>query len=788
MCSQTLIEDLNEMENYLVEAFSSTMSTDVTNSSLQTQSSGARARQAPGSITPQNSSKTPNSSQKQKQGVNNRYTLLKDIGLDQDNGSLPISPVIKNLFSNNKNKSVRSTVADLENMERKINFLPEESLVRTGKVVYIVEKVHSRASVGRIKPVTDKKWPNTAFFSPNDSRLPRILVDLSYCPEGFSQRPEDFENTLFIARITNWERNMPFAQGCLARSLGEAGEIEPETEGMLIEYELDFGDFSDDVLACLPKELPWKIPAKEFKYRRDLRKECIFTIDPATARDLDDALSCRPLEPGFYEVGVHIADVSFFVKPDTSLDAVAAHRCTSVYLVQKVIPMLPRLLCEELCSLNAGEDRLCFSVIWKMTENGEIVDEWFGRTVINSCVKLSYEHAQGFIAEPNREWTAEELPPITGGFTIDTIRKTVLDLNRIAVIMRKRRFDGGALRLDQVKLQFSLNKETGMPDGWYVYEQRDSNRLVEEFMLLANMATAHRIKTAFPKFAVLRRHPEPKSRMLESVISICESLGVTIDGSSAGALQRSLYTESGSGEDAQARLLVLTSLCSRPMKNALYFCTGVLENEEEYAHYALNVPLYTHFTSPIRRYPDIMVHRLLAATLGYSEQTLTDATAVEQQCLLCNKRKTSAKRVSEMSAELFFGIFLKHCGTMDAKGMVMSVLDKSFDVLILSLGIIKRAYCEKMPLQSFKASKVSKRPQLELVWKADEQHPAEIVQEVTLFTPVSCRLVAGDDALRWSVSRAVSESTIIQSVEFYGEVVMHETSISGHFSVKLLSK
>ena len=759
MCSQTLIEDLNGMENYLVEAFNSSRllegsTANAMNSSQQTPSSGAKTRQTRGgSGTPQNSSKTPNSSQKQKQASVNRYTLLKDIGVDQSNGSVPISPVIKNLFSNNGNRSLHSAVADLENMERKINILPQESLVRTGKVVYIVEKGHSRASVGRIKPVTDKKWPNTAFFSPNDSRLPRILVDLkSYSPEGFSQRPEDFENTLFIARITNWERNLPFAQGCLARSLGEAGEIEPETEGMLIENDLDFSDFSDDVLACLPHELPWTIPEKEFEYRRDLRKECIFTIDPTTARDLDDALSCRPLEPGFFEVGVHIADVSFFVKPETSLDGVAAHRCTSVYLVQKVIPMLPHLLCEELCSLNAGKDRLCFSVIWRMTENGEIADEWFGRTVINSCVKLSYEHAQGFIEDPNREWTAEELPPITGGFTIDTIRKTVLNLNRLAVILRKRRFDGGALRLDQVKLQFRLNKETGLPDGWYVYEQRDSNRLVEEFMLLANMATAHRIKTSFPKFAVLRRHPQPQSRLLEGVIEVCESLGVTIDASSAGALQRSLYSEAGSDEDAQGRLLVLTSLCSRPMKNALYFCTGALECEDEYAHYALNVPLYTHFTSPIRRYPDIMVHRLLAATLGYSEQMLTDVQMVEQQCTLCNKRKKSAKSVSDMSAELFFGIFLKQCGTLDAKGMVMSVLDKSFDVLILSLGIVKRAYCEKLPLQSFKPSKVAKRPQLELVWKADENHPTEIVQEVTIFTPVCCRLVAGDEALKWHVS------------------------------------
>lgn len=683
---------------------------------------------------------TPKSGQKQK---NSKYLCLKDIN----------SPVAKNLFGSGSKAALQSGT-ETSSMESRFKAIPDDCLVRTGKVVYIVEQVHSRACVGRIKPITDTRYAKSAFFSPNDSRVPRMIVSLSECPEEFRKRPEDFENTLFIARITDWKLNLPFAEGRVARSLGEAGEIEPETEGMLAEYDLDFGDFSADVLKCLPGADQWEIPDEEINKRRDLRKECIFTIDPATAKDLDDALSCRVLGPDLFEIGVHIADVSYFVKPDTILDAEAARRTTSVYLVQKVIPMLPHLLCERLCSLSAGQDRLCFSVVWKMNERGEIQDEWFGRTVIRSCVKLSYDHAQGFIQEPDRKWTAEELPPIHDGYEVDVIREVVLNLNRIAVNLRKKRFDGGALRLDQVKLNFTLDEETGLPNGWYVYEQRDSNRLVEEFMLLANMATACRIKTAFPGRAVLRRHPAPQGKLLDGIVSLCKELGVEIDAGSAGALQRSLYGEisaSDNDSESKARLQVLVSLCSKPMQNARYFCTGTLEDEADFAHYALNVPLYTHFTSPIRRYPDIMVHRLLSAALEEAEPPPCRPDIVEKQCDLCNNRKTAAKRVSEMSADLFFAIFLRSCGRLEERGMVMAVLDKAFDVLVLGLGVVKRVYCEKLPLKEFHFSKVRKRPQLDLTWNVDKDHPLEIHQELTIFTAVCCLLVPEMESVRWNL-------------------------------------
>ncbi|XP_029421802.1 DIS3-like exonuclease 2 isoform X3 [Nannospalax galili] len=255
--------------------------------------------------------------------------------------------------------------------------LSEKSLQKSAKVVYILEKKHSRAATGILKLLADKNselFKKYALFSPSDHRVPRIYVPLKDCPQDFVTRPKDYANTLFICRIIDWKEDCNFALGQLAKSLGQAGEIEPETEGILTEYGVDFSDFSSDVLECLPQSLPWTIPPEEFSKRRDLRKDCIFTIDPSTARDLDDALSCRPLTDGTFEVGVHIADVSYFIPEGSYLDKVAAERATSVYLVQKVVPMLPRLLCEELCSLNPMTDKLTFSVIWTLTPEGKEVE------------------------------------------------------------------------------------------------------------------------------------------------------------------------------------------------------------------------------------------------------------------------------------------------------------------------------------------------------------------------------------------------------------------------------
>lgn len=631
--------------------------------------------------------------------------------------------------------------------------LSEKSLQRSAKVVYILEKKHSRAATGVLRPLADKSselFRKYALFSPTDHRVPRVYVPLKDCPQDFVSRPKDYANTLFICRIVDWKEDSNFALGQLAKSLGQAGEIEPETEGILTEYGVDFSDFSSEVLECLPQRLPWTVPPEEFNKRRDLRKDCIFTIDPSTARDLDDALSCRPLADGNFQVGVHIADVSYFVPEGSELDKVAAERATSVYLVQKVVPMLPRLLCEELCSLNPMTDRLTFSVIWTLTPEGKILDEWFGRTIIRSCTKLSYDHAQSMIENPAEKIPETALPPVSPEHSSEEVHRAVLNLHGIAQKLRRQRFADGALRLDQLKLAFTLDQETGMPQGCHVYEYRDSNKLVEEFMLLANMAVAHKIHGAFPDRALLRRHPPPQSKMLSDLVEFCEQMGLSVDVSSAGALNKSLTKTFGDDKYSLARKEVLTNMYSRPMQMALYFCSGMLPDQEQFRHYALNVPLYTHFTSPIRRFPDVIVHRLLAATLGCGGPPDVEPEALQKQAGHCNDRRMAAKRVQELSTNLFFAVLVKECGPLESEAMVMGVLNQAFDVLVLRYGVQKRIYCNALALRSHHFQKVGKKPELTLVWEPEEPEQEPVQQVITVFSLVEVVLQAEAAALKYS--------------------------------------
>jgi DIS3-like exonuclease 2 len=242
---------------------------------------------------------------------------------------------------------------------------------KQARVVNIIEQRNKRLAVGHLKLFSDKN-KDYALFSPNDSRMPRIKVRINDCPPDFYVDPNKYAKTLFIVKLTEIPVNSTYGLGEIYKIVGRDDEIESATEGILIENGVDFEEFPDDIKESLPS-IPWSIPNEEFQYRRDLRNHCIFTIDPEKARDLDDALHCVQLSEDLFEVGVHIADVSHFVRENSLIDKIAVKRTTSVYLVNKVIPMLPRLLCEELCSLNPAEDRLTFSVIWKINKSGDVI-------------------------------------------------------------------------------------------------------------------------------------------------------------------------------------------------------------------------------------------------------------------------------------------------------------------------------------------------------------------------------------------------------------------------------
>jgi DIS3-like exonuclease 2 len=471
----------------------------------------------------------------------------------------------------------------------------------------------------------------------------------------------------------------------------------------------DDDQFTPEVLACLPA-VPWSISQADVAQRRDLRSLRIFSIDPPTARDLDDALSIEELPNGLFRIGVHIADVSHFVTPSTPLDEEAAVRSTSVYLVDRVIPMLPRLLCEELCSLNPGVDRLAFSIIWEMDSTGEIQSTWTGKTIICSCGKLSYPQVQELI-----DGTATpEGAPATGVQLHGTahswadVASDALKLHSVASEMRRKRFEvDGALRLDNVRLYFELDDE-GKAVEYGAYQQKESNRLVEEFMLAANMTAARIISSAFPDRALLRRHVPPNSTKLQELSSTVARLlpnAPVLDVSSAGTLQVSLAAlrESVGREVAE----VVTLMCTKPMQLAQYFCTGdYIDETSAWRHYALAVGHYTHFTSPIRRYPDVLVHRLLQAALdkekddkvgdSSKETSLLEGDKVAEIALHANERKAAAKAAQDGALKLYLASLLLDRPEV-FKGVVIGLGgSRFFDVYIPALGIDVRVHTDRI--------------------------------------------------------------------------------------------
>uniref|UniRef100_A0A0K0D2R9 RNB domain-containing protein n=1 Tax=Angiostrongylus cantonensis TaxID=6313 RepID=A0A0K0D2R9_ANGCA len=605
------------------------------------------------------------------------------------------------------------------------------------KVVGIIEQRKCRLAVGRLYLYSDyeRNWMK---FSPTDSRMPRIMINTSQLTEELCNLVEsDLSETLFTAKILEWTENSVMASGEIQKQLGPAGDITVETESLLITNDVDVREFPEEVMSCLPSvssEFGWKIDEDEITSRRDMRDEIIITIDPETAKDLDDALSIRPCRnidgrgTHGWEVGVHIADVTYFVLENTVLDEWALNRATSVCLVDKVIPMLPRMLC-DLCSLNPGVDRLTFSVVWKMDDEGNIFDEWFGRTVIRSRVKLTYETAQDFIENPEKDFLVTEVPEIFGGATVSQIKEKVgvlylyylevdqyiyfevLQLYAVAKTLRRNRIESGSLELHQAKLYFRLDERTRLPIRLSTSQSRDSDDLVGELMLLANIAVAKRIEKHYGANAFLRAHPPPRSKMLRNVIKTCEKIGFPINGTSSRELSEALASFRQKTALCRSIEQVLSWIFIKAMEPGFYFCGGPLSSPASYHHYSLNVPTllgtvkimpiyssYTNFTSPIRRYPDIIVHRMLAATLGYCEPSKRSAAELKKIAEHCTNKKLIAKRVRVSSNEMYFGLMLQRNGPIEARGVVVNVIDAAFDVLLLEYGMNKRVYVKALRL------------------------------------------------------------------------------------------
>ncbi|KAH7926750.1 RNB-domain-containing protein [Leucogyrophana mollusca] len=535
--------------------------------------------------------------------------------------------------------------------------------------------------------------PKIVWFKPTDKRVPLIAIPTEQAPADFVQNSEAYVNKLFVACIKRHPISSLHPFGTLAEELGPIGDIEVETSALLKDCNFPTEEFTDSVLKCLPPT-PWTVPEREYEVRKDLRQERIFTIDPDSAKDLDDALSVKANDDGTYDIGVHIADVSHFVKPNTALDRDARKRATSVYLVQRAVPMLPPTLSEEGCSLNPGEERLAFSAVFTLTKDGRVTNKWFGKTVIKSAAKLSYTDAQKVI---DGHLLSEV--PVTPEHAASAIEHDIKVLNGLAKQLRARRFQDGALSLSSLRLHFTLD-ENGLPVDCSQYERADANELVEEFMLLTNISVAQRIAVHLPEQALLRRHDTPIERRLNAFAERAKRLGVEVDTSSSGAMMRSFDAI----QNPTARKL-LELLSFKATHRAKYFCAGMLDIAK-YGHYALNLPLYTHFTSPIRRYADILVHRQLESVLqgGAEPKFSMDRDAVAKVAQQCNIKKDSAKLAQEQSTHLYLCVLISDLthryGPVIRQAKVVGVLDAAFDVLVPEFGIEKRVHVDQMPIDN----------------------------------------------------------------------------------------
>ncbi|GBP76798.1 DIS3-like exonuclease 2 [Eumeta japonica] len=556
---------------------------------------------------------------------------------------------------------------------------------KRGKIVYIKETVHTRACIGNLKLMPDKNRQK-ALFVPRDHRIPRLNIPCTSWPDNFYQEAKNYENTLFLAKIIDWT-DVRFAMGTIVCLIGQSGDMQSESKAILAQNDLDITPYGPEVRNLYPR-LDFKIPEEEIKLREDCRKLCVFSIDPFNCRDIDDAVSCRKLENGNYEVGVHISDVTYFLTENTILDEKVAEKATTIYLVEKAYHMLPDELC-VLCSLYPGVDKLTFSIFWEITDDGEVLNHRFAKAVINSCCQLAYEHAQAILE--NDKNAKEVFPELYNGFEYEDVYEVVKTLGKISAIFRKNRFEGGALRIDQPKVLFKLSASTGLPESYWIYENKESHQLIEEFMLLANMTVAHRLHEDYPKLAFLRCHPCPSRYLLRQLASSLEPMGIHLDVSSAGALYSSLIPHVGPNATDKGKAMVLNMLCAKPMTRAKYICADG-KDDEDFHHYALNVPLYTHFTSPIRRYADIMVHRLLGASINYRETPKWEIDKVRWVAAQCNKQKYNAKKAGEMSTELYALKYIELNSPVTTEAVVVDVRDKYIDVIIVAMGLNRRIF------------------------------------------------------------------------------------------------
>ena len=610
--------------------------------------------------------------------INDENEEEKGKGENDDGNSVSLAPIVNALEDK---KASDASIDDVGIEKSSLVAAPPSLTVLKAKVVRIVKRnwrdrgygcaldIESCADLARIqheKANEDKKEDGggrsrRVLCVPNDRKTPKIRINTRHVHQIASQR--------IVVVIDAWLASSPYPDGHFVRALGEIGETEAETAALLLEADVDDRPFAPAVHKCVPP-LPWKVTEEHVAEpnREDLRDLRVCSVDPPGCCDIDDALSAVvvPKSDGVegeeeIEIGVHIADVTTFLKPGTPMDDEALRRGTTTYLVQRRLDMLPKPLTEDICSLRADEERLAFSVFWRVDTVTMLprkdVKPRFTKSIIKSSKALTYQKAQEIIDDEENDKS--------------DLARDLRRLRDVSKALRVKRMEQGALTLASPEVRFELDDETSNPLDVGMYISRETNKMVEEMMLLANIAVAERISESFPSFALLRRHPEPREKMFLPLLETAKLLGLEdkINCTSNKTLAESL--DACVREDDPYFNTLLRLQATRCMSTAKYCSTGSLPRNELY-HYGLASPLYTHFTSPIRRYADVIVHRLLSASLGLISIDEVLISSVGKKIAIddtnrftkeiaetCNARHLAGQQAGRASAELHTLKFFK---------------------------------------------------------------------------------------------------------------------------------
>lgn len=558
--------------------------------------------------------------------------------------------------SNNINKALDGDEVEFYAYRRKHRGKQE------GEITNIIKRAKSDY-VGTIQIQNSKKFA----FVVADSL--KMYTDI-FVPINKIKKAEDGDKVL--VKLTDWPENASSPYGKVTEVLGKPGEHSTEIHSILAEYGLPH-QFPLEVETYVNK-LDTSITEEEIAKRRDMRKDLTFTIDPKDAKDFDDALSFKVLENGLYEIGIHIADVSHYVKPDTVLDDEAYERATSIYLVDRVVPMLPEILSNGACSLRPREEKYTFSAVFKMNDNCEIKDHWFGRTVTYSDARFAYEEAQAII-ETKSSVIPQEVS--LNGETYNTdqsITEAILKLDELAKKMRTKRMRTGAISFDKVEVKFNLDEQAN-PVGVFFKTSKDANKLIEEFMLLANKKVAEFIGKQNPKKTfVYRVHDEPDDSKLTQLQTVVGRFGHKLNfkdrKSVASSLNKLLTDVVGKKEQN-----LVDTLAIRTMSKAEYTTQNI-------GHYGLAFQYYSHFTSPIRRYPDVMAHRLLQHYLEGGKSVNEDI--YEEKCKHSSNMEYLATKAERDSIKYMQIRFMQDQQDEEFLGVISGVTDWGIYVEIIS--------------------------------------------------------------------------------------------------------